>query len=168
MLRTIELENSIRRFFCCWDTMSPAIKEALDCLNYELLSQSVCHHSEFVYAFRADTLADSGCNYRGELLFPVRATLLFSMPYVRATAEGGISFERRAELWLLEDMTFAVVSSVRIRLCEGEFESDYRSLKTKDLDLFPTVIDLDLNLLAMRLAAMCDEYLDSPMPTYEL
>ena len=168
MFRTIELENSIRSLFCCSDGLNAETEEVLDCLNLEALSQTIRYHEEPVYAYRADTCVDSGCNYRGELLFPIPATLLFSMPYVRATAEGGISFERRSELWILKDMTLAVVSSARIRLCEGEFESDYRSLKTKDLDLFPQVIDLDLNLLAMRLAAMCDEYLDSPMPTYEL
>ena len=168
MLRTIELENSIHRLFCCGAEVDPVIQEALNCLEYEILSQAICHHAELVYAYRADTLVDSGCNYRGELLFPTRATLLFSTPCVRATSEGGISFERVMELWLLEDMSFAVVSHVRIRLNEGEFESNYRSLKTKDLDLFPQVINFDLNLLAIRLAAMCDEYLESSMPTYEL
>lgn len=168
MLRTLELEAAIRRLFAGTDELNPVTEDIVKCLNLEALSQTIRHHEELVYAYRADTCVDSGCNYRGELLFPIPATLLLSMPYVRATAEGGISFERRSELWILKDMTLAVVSSARIRLCEGEFESDYRSLKTKDLDLFPQVINLDRNLLAMRLAAMCDEYLDSPMPTYEL
>ena len=168
MLRTIELENTIRQLFCCEEELSLPLEEALDCLNYDLLSQTIQNHAEPVYAYRADTLVPSGCCYRGNLLLPLPATLLYSMPYVRATAEGGISFERRLDLLILEDMTLEVVSSARFRACEGEFESDYRAVKTKDLDLFPQVIDLDLNLLAMRLAAMCDEYLESPMPTYEL
>ena len=55
---------------------------------------------------------------------------------------------------------------------EGELTDCYEGelvwMKTKDLDVFPQVIDLDFDLLAMELAAMCEEYLDSPMPTYEI
>ena len=137
MRRTLELEIAIRRLFAGADELNPVTEDIVKCLNLEALSQTIRHHEELVYVYRADTCADSGCNYRGELLFPIPATLLLSMPYVRATAEGGISFERRSELWILKDMTLAVVSSARIRLCEGEFESDYRSLKATDPDLFP-------------------------------
>ena len=168
MLKTIELENAIIRLFSCAGELNPLAEEVMDDLDRELLVQTVRHYQEPVYAYRTDTCEESGCNYRGDLLFPVQATLLFAMPYVRAATESGISFERRSELWLLEDMTLAVVSCVRIRVYDGEFKSEYRTLKTKDLDIFPQVIDLDYNLLAIRLGAMCDEYLESPNPTYEL
>ena len=45
----------------------------------------------------------------------------------------GVSFTRRSELWLLEDMSFAVVANARVQLGDGDFVSEYRCLKTKDL-----------------------------------
>ena len=167
MLKTIELENAISRLFH-GEELDPIAEEIMDRIDYEALIQTVNHHMEPVYAYRTDTCEDSGCNYRGDLLFPFPAMLLYSMPYVKATSDSGVDFERRSELWLLDDMTLAVVSNARIKLCDGDFMSEYRTLKAKDLDLFPQVIDLDLNLLAVELAAMCEEYLDSPSPTYEL
>ena len=167
MLKTIELENAVTHLFR-GEELSTLGMEIMSELDLERLIQSIRHHAEPVYAYRADTCEDSGCNYRGELLFPCPATLLYSMPYVKADSDSGVSFTRRSELWLLEDMSFAVVANARVQLCDGDFVSEYRCLKTKDLDIFPQVIDLDLNLLAMELAAMCEEYLDSPMPTYEI
>ena len=168
MLKTIELKTAIHLLFFSQEEVSPAVQMILDAIDYELLLQSVQHNAEPVYAFRTDTEEESGCNYRGGLLFPIPATLLLSVPHVDAVSDSGVLFERRVELWLLEDMSFAVTANVRVQLCEGDFESEYRTLKTRELDVFPRVIDLDLALLAMELLRMSEKYLESSMPTYEL
>ncbi len=65
-------------------------------------------------------------------------------------------------------MKFVVVSNAHTDFYDGEFVSEYRTIKTRDQDLFPQVIELDYNLLVLLLAAMADEYANSDMPTYEL
>ena len=97
MLKTIELDNAITHLFR-GEELSTLGMEIMSELDLERLIQSVRHHAEPVYAYRADTCEDSGCNYRGELLFPCPATLLYSMPYVKADSDSGVSFTRRRRI----------------------------------------------------------------------
>ena len=65
-------------------------------------------------------------------------------------------------------MRFVLVSNLLTDINDGEFISAYREVKATDLDEFQEIIDLDYNMLARLLAEMADEYINSPMPTYEL
>lgn len=168
MLTPIKLKTSIESLFFSQGEPEPAVQVLLNAINFEMLNQITRHNAEPVYTYRTDTEEDSGCVYRGALLFPQPATLLYSLPFVHAESDTGVVFERRVELWLLWDMSFAVTANARHEHCEGTFVSEYRTLKTKDLDLFLQVIDLDLGLLAVELLTMSKEYLDASTPTYEL
>lgn len=167
MLKSIELEHAFKNLFCGVE-LHPFAEALLKKMNWENLLQAKEHYAVPVYAYATCTEESSGCEYRGDLLFPLPATMIFSMTYLVSNTGDGIIFERRVELWLTDDMKFVVVSNAHTDFYDGEFVSEYRTIKTRDQDLFPQVIELDYNLLVLLLAAMADEYANSDMPTYEL
>jgi len=80
-------------------------------IPYDILVQAVRDKAMTVYEYRA--IADAGdcIDYYGKELFDQRATFILS--YVDVSAENEqYSVEYRTELWLLEDMNFAIVHSV--------------------------------------------------------
>ena len=167
MRKTIELKNVIENLFCCVELRSFA-EDILEHLNSEDLLQAIWNYAVPVYAYTVWTEDVSDCEYRGDLLFPFSATLLYSMPSMISTSESGIICERHVELWLTDDMKLVVVSNYCTDFYDGEFVSKYRTIKTTDQDEFSRFLDLDYNLLALVLAALADEYAHSPMTTYEL
>lgn len=77
----------------------------------ELLAQAIRDRVMTVYEYRA--LCDAGdcIDYHGKELFDQRAAFILS--YVEAAAESDYCcVDYRTELWLLEDMSFAVVHAV--------------------------------------------------------
>lgn len=167
MLITIELENAVSHLFRGEELLSSA-EEALEEMDYESLAQAIQFFSRPVYAYTAYPDGDPSGGYRGPLLFPFPATLLYSMPYAKLTCDSGIIIKRSMELWILDDTTFAAVSCVRVELANGELVSEYRVLKTKDRDIFPQVIELDYNLLVIVLYSLCLEHTHYGTPIYEL
>ena len=164
MLITIELENAFAHLFR-GEELLPSAEETLDEMDYESLAQGIQFFSRPVYAYTAYPDGDPAGGYRGPLLFPFPATLLYSTPHAKLT---GVIIKRSMELWILDDSTFAVVSCVRVELANGELVSEYRVLKTKDRDIFPQVIDLDYNLLVIVLYSLCLEHTHYGTPIYEL
>lgn len=167
MSKAIEVKSTIENLFCCVE-LHPSAEDILEQMNYENLTQAIQHFAATVYAYTTWTADESGCEYRGKPLFPVSATLLYSMPYMISATESGIVCERCFELWLRDDMKIAVVSNFRTDFYDGEFLSEYRVVKTTDLDEFPQYIDVDYNLLVLLLKAMSEAYIESNLPTYEL
>ncbi len=60
------------------------------------------------------------------------------------------------ELWLLEDMGFAVVAKFSVNARAGEYVTEYRVYKGGDWT--DSEISLDLEDLVAELAAMCEPY----------
>lgn len=133
-----------------------------------IMVDSIKFFSKPVYVYTAYPDGDSDGGYRGPLLFPFPATLLYSKTYEEMICDSGLIIKHIMELWILDDMTFAVVSCVRMELESGELISEYRLLKTKDRDIFPQVIDLNYNLLVIVLDSLCLEHTYYGTPIYEL
>ena len=84
----------------------------MESLDIYSLLQVVRHNATTVYSYITQGRQERSFNYRGEDLFRQKATLLYeetdqvTMEIVVAT--------RTLELWLLEDMSLAVVSCVSV------------------------------------------------------
>ena len=79
---------------------------------------------------------------------------------------GAVFAARSMELWLLEDMGFAVVAKFSVNAGEGEYVTEYRVYKGSDWA--DSEISLDLEDLVAELAALCDPYYEHEQPIYEL
>ena len=167
MNKATELENALTDLFRKGMKLgytSSEISEYLDGIDFNTLLQAVWNNAETVYAYRADGNHDFSMDYRGEELFDQRATLLYE-----DTGEGYIGAViavRSLELWLLEDMTFAIVANFRVEVGSSEYITEYRVYKGSDWT--DSDIDLDLKDLADELAAMCEPCYDRHQPIYEL
>ena len=135
-------------------------------LNFEWISQTLQFNAETIYRFCVDNNSENICVFLSEPLLKHQGTLIYS--YTDSTDFSHPDMKRRMELWILDDMTFAVVSCVRMELESGELISEYRLLKTKDRDIFPQVIDLNYNLLVIVLDSLCLEHTLYGTPIYEL
>ena len=167
MLITIELENAIDHLFR-GEELLPSAEESLKEMDFESLAQGIKCFAKPVYVYTAYPDGDPDSGYRSPLLFPFPATLLYSKTYEKMICDSGVIIKHIMELWILDDMTFAVVSCVRMELESGEPLSEYRVLKTKDRDIFPQVIDLNYNLLVTVLDSLCLEHTYYGTPIYEL
>ena len=103
-------------------------------------------------------------DYRSSELFKQRATLLYED--VGDSYIGAVFAARSMELWLLEDMGFAVVAKFSVNAGEGEYVTEYRVYKGSDWA--DSEISLDLEDLVAELAALCDPYYEHEQPIYEM
>ena len=132
--------------------------------GYHALLQAVWNKAETVYAYRADGKNALSLDYRSAELFKQRATLLYED--VGDSYIGAVFAARSMELWLLEDMGFAVVAKFSVNAGEGEYVTEYRVYKGSDWA--DSEISLDLEDLVAELAALCDPYYEHEQPIYEL
>ena len=114
--------------------------------------------------YRADGKNALSLDYRSAELFKQRATLLYED--VGDSYIGAVLATRSMELWLLEDMGFAVVAKFSVNAGEGEYVTEYRVYKGNDWA--DSEISLDLEDLVAELAALCDPYYEHEQPIYEL
>ena len=114
--------------------------------------------------YRADGKNALSLDYRSAELFKQRATLLYED--VGDSYIGAVFAARSMELWLLEDMGFAVVAKFSVNAGEGEYVTEYRVYKGSDWA--DSEISLDLEDLVAELAALCDPYYEHEQPIYEL
>ena len=140
------------------------IDEFLENIDYHALLQAVWNKAETVYAYRADGKNALSLDYRSAELFKQRATLLYED--VGDSYIGAVFAARSMELWLLEDMGFAVVAKFSVNAGEGEYVTEYRVYKGSDWA--DSEISLDLEDLVAELAALCDPYYEHEQPIYEL
>jgi hypothetical protein len=146
MLITIELENAIDHLFR-GEELLPSAEESLKEMDFESLAQGIKFFSKPVYVYTAYPDGDPDGGYRGPLLFPFPATLLYSKTYEEIICDSGVIIKHSMELWILDDMTFAAVSCVRVELENGEPISEYRGLKTKDRDISRRSLILTITFL---------------------
>ena len=133
MFNKPELETVIRSFF--YDAMERGyteddVEEMLSEINFSKLLQTIRHNAETVYVFRSDTKCEIGTNYRGEELFNQRATFLYED--VHDVLCDAAIIMRSTELWLLENMSIAVVSCTTIMVGDEEVVAEYRVFKGHD------------------------------------
>ncbi len=140
------------------------VGKLLERMDYAALLQAVRHHAQTVYAYATQGKAPKSFNYRGAELFGQRATLLYE-DFDQSTAAGVLT-SRTYELWLLEDMTFAVAACVSLDCGNGEYVTEYREIK--EGDPWDTGICLDLEDLAEKLMGLCALSFEGDIPVYEL
>lgn len=104
--------------------------------------------------------------YRSRKLFDREAMLLWREPVV-CVDETEVASSRYLELWLLEDMSVAVVSCVQIVFCDGnDYITEYREYKGDEIPFSEPVPDL-LDFVD-RLESLCpDEYHPDEVVIYE-
>ena len=165
MSRVTELEKALTTLFRKGTEVGyteTEIDEFLENIDYHALLQAVWNKAETVYAYRADGKNALSLNYRSAELFKQRATLLYED--VGDSYIGAVFAARSMELWLLEDMGFAVVAKFSVNAGEGEYVTEYRVYKGSDWA--DSEISLDLEDLVAELAALCDPYYEHEQPIY--
>lgn len=160
MFQKTELETLIREMFSDAEERGYTEEEAeglLDEVDYDALTQAIHHDAEIVYAFRTDTKCGIGRDYRGKALFDQRATLLYED--VHEVLYDAAIVGRSTELWLLENMTVAVVSCVSIMVGNEDVVAQYRVFKSWNWE--ECGIE-DLEDFAADLKAMCSKHDEQP------
>lgn len=134
MSRVTELEKALTTLFRKGTEVGyteTEIDEFLENIDYRALLQAVWNKAETVYAYRADGKNALSLDYRSSELFKQRATLLYED--VGDSYIGAVFAARSMELWLLEDMGFAVVAKFSVNAGEGEYVTEYRVYKGQRL-----------------------------------
>ena len=163
MSKVTELENALTELFRKGTEVGYSeteIDEFLEDIDYDTLLQAVWNNAETVYSYRADGEHEFSMDYRGTELFKQRATLLYED--MGEGFAGAVVAARSMELWLLEDMGFAIVANFYVEVGNGEYISEYRVYKGSDWT--DSDLDLDLEDLVAELAAMCEPYYDHNQP----
>ena len=140
--------------------------ESMQQLDYEALLQTLRFFSETVYVYKAEGDLENGCNYCGLELFSHRATMIYSQCVLEAF--GVVQLSRFLELWLLDDLSFALVASTETEYEGGEYRTAYRVIRSTDLDEIAQELELDLDRFATKLIEYAEAYGGGRMPTYEL
>ena len=160
MLAQREMMRRIPAEYCYTEDEAAELVESLDI--YSLL-QVVRHNATTVYSYITQGRQERSFNYRGEDLFRQKATLLYeetdqvTMEIVVAT--------RTLELWLLEDMSLAVVSCVSVNYDHDGYITQYRTIK--DTPVMDSELCLDLGELVEDLNGLCDPVYEHTQPVYE-
>lgn len=122
--------------------------------------------AQTAYQYQIDSSFEKGFCYRGKELFGQRASMMYSDVEVAAFDMVDTTYE--TELWLLEDMSFAVVHCVTVKVESDEMShtTEYRAVvrkvESRD-DLFFTP-----EALIEVLEEMCVPQWESEATIYEL
>ena len=90
-----------------------AVASLTEQVCWENLFHEIRDRAEPVYAFDTNGLLSDALKYRGQKLFDCNATLLWREP-THAEEDDELDTTRYLEMWLLEDMTLAVLSLIHI------------------------------------------------------
>ncbi len=152
MFTPSKIEGALERLFDLFDAdvMAELYEnhgEEIEDISPKWLAKAFKEQADTVYEFRAVCRVGDGLNYHGKVLFNQRAVNLLSY------LENSIENERLrmiycTELWLLEDMTFAVVHYMGTLVKDGddadcvtEYRSFVKNIESED-DVFFTPEDL--------------------------
>lgn len=131
-----------------------ALMEYAGCDMSELC-RGLRNNVETVYQYSVSGDADCSFEYRGKELFEQRS-IQVGCSDVYDEESKAIKLVYRNELWLLEDMTFAIVRCVHLA-CEdngNRFETDYRSIVKRmegreDVFLSPEILIEELMMMCV-------------------
>ena len=139
--------------------------ELVESLDIYSLLQVVRHNATTVYSYITQGRQERSFNYRGEDLFRQKASLLYeetdqvTMEIVVAT--------RTLELWLLEDMSLAVVSCVSVNYDHDGYITQYRTIK--DTPVMDSELCLDLGELVKDLNGLSrEQFFEAVKEKFEL
>lgn len=140
------------------DCMAYPVGEVMDFLrgiDFFALEEAVKDHMGLAFAYTTESWLPKKYNVSTVPLFGQDAALLLSGPHIVCDLDdsGGAVCCRGLELWLREDMTFAVVAHHGVSCLRGRFKADYRVVK--DGTPWKCGLKLDLNTLTNLLKAMC-------------
>ena len=76
--------------------------------------------------------------------------------------------KRRMELWILDDLTPAVISAVEVTDSTNRISTTNRTVRTTDFDEIPNEIDIDFDELCSSLLEFSKSFAAVPMPYQEL
>ena len=135
-------------------------------LNFEWISQTLQFNAETIYRFRVDNNRENTCIYLSEPLLKHQGTLIYS--YTDSTDFSRPDMKRRMELWILDDLTPAVISAVEIPNRNNNYTGVYRTVRTRNLDEVPREINITPSEFVEALKALNDAYRTVPIPFQEL
>lgn len=123
------------------------ITELLQSIDFAALEDAVNDRMEPVFAYTSDSRLLRRFNVRTGELFDLYATLLCSGPHVICDLDGtgAVVCSKGLELWILEDMTFAVVAHYGIYCLHNSFYAHYRAVKSNS----PWKCGMKINLRAL-------------------
>lgn len=144
-------------------TPSYSVSEVLDILrslDFFALEDAVKERMELVFAYVTKSWLPRRYNLSTDSLFGQKATLLLSDPPIICDLDstGAVICSRGLELWLKEDMSFAVIAHHSTVCRNGMFTSDYRAIK--DVLPWKCGMRIDLRMLTDLLRSMY-----APVPT---
>jgi len=135
-------------------------------LNFEWISQTLQFNAETIYHFRVDNNRENICVFLSEPLLKHRGTLIYSYP--DSTDFSHPNMKRRMELWILDDLTPAVISAVKITDANNNYTEVYRTVRTRNLDEIPREINISPSEFVEELKALNDAFCAVPIPFQEL
>lgn len=130
------------------------VTELLQSIDFVALEDAVNDRMEPVFAYTSDSRLLRRFNVRTGELFDLYATLLCSGPHVICDLDGtgAVVCSKGLELWLLEDMTFAVVAHYGIYCLHNSFYAHYRAVKNGSP--WKCGMKIDLRMLTEHLKSM--------------
>ena len=135
-------------------------------LNFEWISQSLQFNAETIYHFRVDNNRENICVFLSEPLLKHQGTLIYS--YTDSTDFSHPDMKRRMELWIMDDLTPAVISAVEIPNGNNNYTQVYRTVRTRNLDEVPREINITPSEFVEALKALNDAFRAVPIPFQEL
>ena len=130
------------------------VTELLQSIDFVALEDAVNDRMEPVFAYTSDSRLLRRFNVRTGELFDLYATLLYSGPHVICDLDGtgAVVCSKGLELWILEDMTFAVVAHYGIYCLHNSFYAHYRAVKNNSP--WKCGMKIDLRILTDQLKRM--------------
>ena len=135
----------------------------LEEIDFDALAQALRNRMQTVYSYTTQGQYAKSFNYRSSKLFEQQAALIYE-DFDRSSAES-VVVDRTYELWLLEDMSIAVVSRVTAEFDEGGYVTVYRECVG---DPWDSAIDIDLTEMCGGFAELCGDVYENETPVYEL
>ena len=166
MNRKYQLEALIKQIFPHERVQSVETARLITEMDYEALSQALRSDMDTIFRFRTDNYCEECCEYRSELLLPVQGTRVYEQPLF--TQRSVITMTRSMELWILDDLSIAVVSNTKIADASDLFNGEYRTIRTREVGEIPLEIELDLDALAKSLQELSSSFRDASLPFTEL
>lgn len=168
MNKVNQLQSALHRLFKVISLPDRHSGCILEGLNFEGLYQYVRAHSEPVCSFSVVPSGGDGgkLSFSGKEIFHCPAFCLYTDDKMLA-GDDFISLGRDYELWLLEDMSFAVVVKTETYVESGDYSICHRYVLTTNMKRFTREMHIDSNHLLFDLVDWVDEQESYLMPLYD-
>lgn len=105
------------------------IYQLIASIDFSKLYQAIQNKAEPVYGFSLKTIIPGELEYRGNRLFPGNACKIYEFVDWGQRAECVFDICHYTELWILDDMSLAVISGCQLTWDETDYIADYREFK---------------------------------------